>query len=579
MRSLGALSAAAWLSSRTVLAQTVLEEVIHGAIVYSTNGDRTPVVQSYPVLTPLGAQQLFNAGSVLRNRYILDADGNGGIQGLASYALDSQQVSVLTRSDQYHVASAQAFIQGLYPPASSSVNYTLAGVQGDMANGSSITSPLNGYQYAPLYTASTNDLNSIWVGGQVNCPLYTASSSDYFNTAEYEELQDSTHSFYESLQPDVLEPIFADGAIGYFDAYYIYDYLQYAKTHNASAASLISSEDLQQARILADRWFFAMNGNLSAEGSSKGDQIRAISGRTVTTEILRLISTNVNTNGENNKMSFLFGGNEPMVAFASLAGLATSQYPQFFGQPKQGSSMVFELYSLQPNRTTSYPDVDDLMVRFLFRNGTDEEAELVPYPLFGHGPSRIGLPLNEFTASMEAFMILSVRDWCQTCQSYSVWCPSYVDSDDGISPSTGSSGLRPSTSSRTMSPAVAGVIGAIIALAIAGMIFGVAMLVGGIRLYRLRTKKRSHLNGFKGGEKLASDQDVSVPKSGIGASVVPAGVENPEARPRIGSWELNPGKAKGIGAPHIAPSRRSSLDEDGLRVSPFADPVKAEERV
>lgn len=269
-----------------------------------------------------------------------------------------------------------------------------------------------------------------------------------------------------------------------------------------------------------------------------------------------------------------------MVAFTSLAGLATEQNGQFFGQPQYGSSMIFELYALQENSTSSYPDTDDLLVRFLYQNGTGTEVELVAFPLFGQDPSQVAIAFNDFISGLEEFMIVGVEDWCETCSSYSVFCPAYeTDSGSDVSTPSGSSSSSSSSCSSSIKPAVAGVIGAIIALALAAIIAGFGMLLGGFRVYRQKTKRRSELSGFKGGEKLASDQDLSVAKSAVGATVVPADTDAPRGHERIGSWEMSPAKAKEAQVQSLAGAGRPSFEEDDLRVTPFADPVKADERV
>lgn len=86
-----------------------------------------------------------------------------------------------------------------------------------------------------------------------------------------------------------------------------------------------------------------------------------------------------------------------------------------------------------------------------------------------------------------------------------------------------------------MSPVVAGVIGAFVTLAIAALVFGAVMLLCGVRLHRNGSSRRkSDLGGFKGGQKMASDQDLTIPKGG---AVVGAAIER-HGHERTGSWEL-----------------------------------------
>jgi hypothetical protein len=565
------------------VAQTVLREHIWSTVIYTRYGDRTPyILPTANTLTPLGATQLYRAGNRFRDRYLASAPSNGNtvIQGISSFQLDNDQVSVISLNDQFIVASAQAFMQGLYPPLMASSNATFINGQSQLANGSNIVSPLDGYQYPQIDTASPLDLNSIWIMGATNCPAYSASRTEYFSSAFYNNLLDTNREFYQRLQPTLLNGIFANSSVNYLNAYLIFDYLNYGSIHNSSFVDDLSFEDWTRAKILADNWVWATYGNTTASGITEGDRIRAIAGRTIANRIVQALYDNINTAGSFAKMTLLFGGFEPLVSFAALAGLASEQNPQFLGIPDYGSSMVFELFSLTENDTASYPSTTDLNVRFFFQNGTDDSSELIAYPLFGNGPSGISMTLTDFVAGMQNIMILSAGDWCETCASYSIFCPAFER--DAGNDGNGSGSAR-NRSRSGLSPAVAGVIGAVVTLAVVGLSIAAAMLFGGARLYRQRTKRRSELNGFKGGEKLASDQDLTLPKGGAGASVAATGTAN-RAHERVGSWELgDQRKAEEAQLPGIkssaAPVRRPSFEDDDLHVSPFADPVKPNDRV
>jgi hypothetical protein len=109
------------------------------SIVYAYHGEKTPDMpnSTIPNLTPLGAQQLYSAGSVIRDRYLRSNDTQLTlglpINGLSTSAIVNSQMQILSTSDEYVVASAQAFMQGLYPP--------VAGVIGgsSVSNSASIT--------------------------------------------------------------------------------------------------------------------------------------------------------------------------------------------------------------------------------------------------------------------------------------------------------------------------------------------------------------------------------------------------------------------------------------------------------
>jgi hypothetical protein len=572
-------------------AQTVLQEQIWGSVIFSLYGDRTPfILPQTNTLTPLGAQQLYNAGSGFRDRYIVppqtpfsEYSVSTVINGISEFQLDNNEVTMESTTDQFVVASAQAFIQGLYPPLQLSSNDTFATSQSVLANGSNILPPLNGYQYPQIYTASRNDDNSIWIAGEIGCPAYIASGYEYYTSPEYATILDTSAGFYESLEQDFLNGIFTNSSVGYFDAYYIWDYLRYGFIHNTSIADHISEETLLRARALSDELTFALNGNASASGSIPGDQIRAIGGRTLATRIVEAMFTNINTSGQYDKITLLFGSYEPMVSFAALVGLPSEQNPQFYSIPDPGSSMVFELFSLSVNGTGEYPDPSDLNVRFLFQNGTGDGSQLISYSLFGGDPSQNVMTFEEFVAGMETIWMPSVADWCDLCSSISVFCPAFV-SNTGGSSSSPTYGAE-SSGHHGISPVVAGVIGAVVTLVVAGILTAVLALLGGLRVYRMKTKGKSDLGGFKGAEKLASDADLTVAQAQVGGIVT--GVRSPPAgrlHERVGSWELgDQTKAKDAQIPNLGPSdlseRRPSFEDDELHVHPLAAPVKPDDRV
>ncbi|KAI9779290.1 MAG: hypothetical protein M1835_004745 [Candelina submexicana] len=558
-------------------AQRTLTETVYGSVIFTRYGERTPLISSLDnVLTPFGAQQLHSAGQQFRSRYITPLSGstdgsvvtNSSIMGISPRTINNSQIYAASLVDEYVVNSAQAFLQGLYPPANvTDVN----AAQSILANGSVTVNPLGGYQYAQLATASPNDPAVIWLAGNVNCPQYDVSGTNYFGSQAFTSIQQSTRAFYTGLEASMLEGILPDSSVGFYNAYGIFDYANYGYNHNSSIHGSLSTADLQKLRLLADQKQFALNGDLTASGKTQGDQIRAISGRTLAGRILGLMLGNIETEGSNNKISAMFGSYEPFLAFFSLAQLSSFD-PNFSGIPDYGSSMVFELFSVGDNGTSkTYPDESELKVRFLFRNGTGDGSQLVAYPLFGRGRSQTVMSLNDFFAGMKKIMIPSVGSWCYTCSSQSLFCSAYANrtgylsgyGDDNESNSSGGG----------MAPPVAGVIGAVVTLAVTAIAVAAAMLLGGVRFHRSSAKRRSELGGFKAGEKLASDPDLtSGAKGGAGASVTDKGHE------RIGSWELADKKKTDEGELGN-PSRSMPKDDDELSINPFDDPVKADERV
>jgi hypothetical protein len=230
-------------------------------------------------------------------------------------------------------------------------------------------------------------------------------------------------------------------------------------------------------------------------------------------------------------LTFFFGEQEPFMSLISL--MSADYHDEYFRSiPLFASAMIFELFSRGKNNT--FPTTkQDLWVRFYFHNGTEfDNNQLTAFPLFGNGPSRTDIPYTEFQDRFDRIMMPTVSQWCDACKSSSMFCLGVDDANVSL--------ILPPTRQRhtTMSPAIGGVIGAIVTLVVAGLLFGLAMLLGGIRLHRVQRNKKPELGGFKGSAKLASDPDLSLVNNGAppaGISFVP---DSKKGHERVGSWEL-----------------------------------------
>lgn len=323
------------------------------------------------------------------------------------------------------------------------------------------------------------------------------------------------------------------------------------------------------------------------------DPVKSIAGRSLATQILATFYNAINMEGRTNKLNLWFGDFAPMVSFAALAGLTSDQNAIFYNVPSFGSSYVFELVSMLPedDPDTSFPDTSDLYVRFFFQNGTDEYSRPVAYPLFGRSPSQILIPYSEFVNGLSKFSLSGIKEWCETCGSYrqvkhmtsffttsnydSIFCPAFTGVD--------SSAIGSNSRQHSLSPAVAGVIGALVALAVAAILLGVLMALARVRFSRQPGKRKSEIAGFKGSQKLASDQDLAIPKAGAGATVTSTEPDAAKGHERVDSWELRD-KAKReeagqMGTTTTPRPRRPSYEDDEIQVDPYASAVKPHDQV
>jgi len=309
--------------------------------------------------------------------------------------------------------------------------------------------------------------------------------------------------------------------------------------------------------------------------TSPTDHVKSIAGRSLATQILSTFYNAITMEGRTNKLNLWFGDFEPMVSFAALAGLTSEQNAIFYNVPPFGSSYVFELVSMLPegDPDTTFPNSSDMYVRFFFQNGTDEYSRATAYPLFGRSPSQILIPYTEFVTGLSKFSLSGIKEWCVTCGSYSIFCPAFT----GVDNSSASGNVR----RHGLSPAIAGVIGAVVALVVAAILFGLLMAIAGFRVHRQGGKKRSDIAGFKGSQKLASDQDLTIPKGGAGATIVTTDADAVKGHERVGSWELRDKlkreEAGQMGA--VATPRRPSYEDDEIHVDPYAPAVKPHDQV
>lgn len=551
-------------------------ETIWASVIYTFYGDRTPLVWPLQnVLTSLGAKQLYSAGSFFRQRYLTGGqdEGNSGlaIDKISTDIIDSSEIFIMSTAEQFVGGSTIAFMQGLYPPTNTSTGVAPRLISSPV-NESAIQGPLGNYQYPQLFMASSQDPNQILINGHVYCPLYYDARSEFDSSEEAMQIKSRTQEFYDGFQLDIFNETFPGQNISFGHAYLVFDYLNYGYVHDENVDQKLSVVDLARVRDLADQQVRAWNGYSTGGEPISGTPIQTIAGQTLAAKIVQQLVTNLQSQGGTAKLNLLFGSFEPLVSFSALTGVAKAN-TALSGLPNPGSSMVVEMYSNTSDNGGSYPDPKDLYVRFLFRNGTDSSSRLVSYPLFGEDNNH-NLSLNDFLRNTQNLSIATIADWCSVCQSDRLFCAAFSSNGfDGNSDLP----LRRAAVSGAMKPVVAGIIGAIVALAVASIIFALFILVGGFRLNRSRGKQNSELGGFKAGEKRVSDQDVPDNQSGVGAMVVSKNDD------RVHSWELqeqgqsNDKRDGGLNKPDL--SRRPSYETEEVGPYHSIEPTKVDERI
>lgn len=231
---------------------------------------------------------------------------------------------------------------------------------------------------------------------------------------------------------------------------------------------------MQELQVLANQHEYGLAYNAT-------DNARAIPGMQLAGEVMKFLNDSITSKGKN-KIGIQFGAYASFLSFFGLADLPKANV-DFTGIPDYASSMTFEVYTSGFNGS-GYPGTDDLKVRFFFSNGsTGILGDPTPYPLFGG--SDLSLSWNDFTSKMGAFEVATTEKWCQVCGNTTGVCAAVSSSTKG-----GNSGSK-SGSGGGMSLAVAGVIGALVTLAVVLGVEALIALLLGLRVHR----KGSRVNG------------------------------------------------------------------------------------
>jgi hypothetical protein len=255
----------------------------------------------------------------------------------------------------------------------------------------------------------------------------------------------------------------------------VYDFIHVSQIHNTSIPSddLFTDETVFQLQTLADDHEYNLAYNAS-------EPIRAIAGSTLAAQVVQQLNTTI-IGKSKSQVGIQFGTYASFLSFFGLSELPSAS-ENFTGIVDYASSMTFELITNATVSNTTYPTTDQISVRFLFSNGSAAANPLTAYPLFGQ--SETVIPWNTFVNEMNKFATGDQATWCQKCGNSTGVCAatttrSSAGSTNTASPSQSSSG--------GMSRAVAGVIGAIVTLAVIAGVEALILLVGGLRLV---SKKR-----------------------------------------------------------------------------------------
>lgn len=340
----------------------------------------------------------------------------------------SSQVYASAPDEPVLFQTATSFLQALYPP----LGQSFAATQADkLANGSSLASPLDGYQYVMLHGINADSPETVWIKGDVGCPTMTTAQQDFNNSAVFQTRLEDTRAFYQSLYPMVSELYDTAADLDYTKAFDIFDLFNVQKIHNSSSPiQKVSDDQLFQLRTLADSAEFGANWNASQPD-------RALHARTFAAAVLDHLNQTVSSSSSGAssasstkapKLTVLAGSYDTFLAFFGLTRL-TEASPDFYGLPDYASTMMFELFTPDDNNNNDDDNLDQsaLRVRYMLRNGTTNPLQ--QFPLFG--TKQADLPWTQFVDEMQKLGISTTAEWCSLCDSPSDFCAAFRDDGSG----------------------------------------------------------------------------------------------------------------------------------------------------
>lgn len=268
----------------------------------------------------------------------------------------------------------------------------------------------------------------------------------------------------------------------------VWDVLNVASIHNASfpppsLSSLLPPSTMSRVFTLACQHEYALAYNTSSP-------VRAIAGATLASQILKALTTTVTAPSHSPRLNIQFGAYASFLSFFGLAQLPSAS-PDFTGIPDYASTMTFELFTTVP--ATPFPAEKDIQVRFLFHNGTiTADSKPTAFPLFGRKETE--LPFATFTDEMNKFAVGTQEKWCDQCGNSTGVCAkasTASPSDADGAPKTGSG----TGGGHGMGKVVAGVIGAMVTLAVVLGVEALVMLIAELRVVRRRAASRHGSTG------------------------------------------------------------------------------------
>jgi len=437
---------------------------IIGIVVLARHGDREGFYQdpdtytaSSTQITPLGEQQEWQLGNLLRSIY-LNASSPSYIEGIAPMTelLNVSQVQAWAdggAEGSVIVDSCNALLQGLWQATTLS-NTTLA-------NGTTIFSPLGGYQYVPIN--AVDPTLDVALEGFTDCNTLDAKTEVFYNSTEFTEMADEMASFFNELQPYV-----GGREVTLVNMWNIFDYMNVQSIHNATFAQALPQTFLAQVYTLASWHEYNINTDTSLDG------IGNIAFRTMIPGILDAFQQIVD--GEGLKIFYNAISYKPFLSLFNMTGVvADNALPPDI--VNYAAAVVLEV-----RQTEAWGPA----IRFLYKNGTADAGFTQHGMSFAQwsGDEFGDVPLSVFVDAFAPVAVNTTLDWCNVCgQTTERGCPQLL---------AAAAATNGSQTQYKINPVGAGFLGAGLTAAVMLMVLGVLLFLGVLSFGGVKwTRRRS----------------------------------------------------------------------------------------
>ncbi|KAG1830806.1 phosphoglycerate mutase-like protein [Suillus variegatus] len=357
-----------------------------GVVLLARHGDRTAYYQdpatynsTQAYITPLGEQQEFELGSFLRNIY-LNPDSPSFIQNISTDVADINQLAVRADAGGGNVIlnSAYALLQGLYPSTQES--------EITLANGTTVLSPLGGYQYVPVQ--SLEYWQSPSLTSWMDCEYFQSHLNRTYASSAWLNMSATAAPFLTALKP------YLGGVSNNFtNMWNIYDHVNVQYTYNKTYYETLPPTFLQQARYYAN---WAQNSVFTDSTSASIGQVAI---RTLLPEIFWALGNMTKTSNKV-KMNIQEVDYKPFISLFNVTN-ATLTDPDISGIANYASVVALEL---------SQDSQGQYEVSMKFKNGT-EDSQFRQLQMFGN----TSITFDKFVQVLDTTTINSTNNWCFSC--------------------------------------------------------------------------------------------------------------------------------------------------------------------